>query len=167
MPRLHDALKKDKWPRTRKKLNYQGKQDNRTIQSFKDETDINKLLAKQQVPLMQAHYDVYGEAYSDFDGFDFFEAQVKLADAKTIFEKLPSEVRKEFGHNPGAFFQYANDPDNVGRLTELLPAIARPGIQMHTPDTGPRPSNVAEGDGSEPEASETPPPPDAGTESGG
>ena len=125
MPRL-DEKGKDKWPRgKRPKLKY----DKKVIESFQDDTDINKLLAKQQIPLVQSHYDTYGDAYSDFAGFDFFEAQVKLAEAKTIFEELPSEVRKEFGHNPGAFFQYANDPENTGRLAELLPAIAQPGYQ--------------------------------------
>lgn len=101
--------------------------DGRTKQSFKDACDINKILKKAQVTGTVSHLAKHGPQYADFANFDFFETQLKIAQGKSIFEALPSEVRREFDQDPGAFFEYVNDPANVDRLAELLPGIAKPG----------------------------------------
>lgn len=101
--------------------------DGRTKQSFKDECDINKILKRAQKTGTVSHLARRGPEYGDYSDFDFFEAQTKLAKASEIFDELPSEVRREFGHNAGAFFEYVNDPANVDRLKTLLPKIAEPG----------------------------------------
>lgn len=103
--------------------------DGRTKQSFKDSTDINKILKQAQKQGSLDHLTKHGATYGDFADFDFFEAQNQLAKAREIFDELPSEVRKEFGNDPGRFFEYANKPEHVGRLAELLPSIAEPGLQ--------------------------------------
>ena len=101
--------------------------DGRTKQSFKDSTDINKILKKAQLAGTVSHLVAHGGEYGDFSNFDFFEAQNLLARAKTIFEELPSEVRKDFEHDPSKFFAFVNDPENADKLSELLPEIAEPG----------------------------------------
>ena len=72
--------------------------DGRTKQSFKDATDINKLLKKAQRTGTLSHLEKFQGQYGDFSDFDFLEAQNNLARGKQIFEQLPSEVRREFGH---------------------------------------------------------------------
>lgn len=104
--------------------------DGRTKQSFKDSCDINKILKKAQVTGTVSHLAKHGAQYGDFADFDFFDAQLKIAKGKSIFEALPSEIRREFDQDPGAFFEYVNDPANVDRLPELLPGIAIPGNQI-------------------------------------
>lgn len=101
-----------------------------TKQSFKDSCDINMILKKAQRTGTISHLAKHGPEYGDFAAFDFFETQNKIARGKSIFEALPSEIRREFDQDPGLFFEYVNDPANAGRLSELLPGIAKPGNQI-------------------------------------
>ncbi len=103
--------------------------DGRVKQSFKDETDINKILKRAQKTGTISHLNKYEGRYGDFVSFDFFEAQIMLTKGREIFDALPSEIRSEFGQSQGAFFDYVNDPENKDRLEELLPALAAPGRQ--------------------------------------
>ncbi len=104
-------------------------EDGRTKQSFKNETDINQILKRAQKSGTISHLNKHEAHYGDFAGFDFFDAQLQLAAGRTIFDDLPVELRREFNQSPGEFFEYVNDPANVDRLGELLPALAAPGQQ--------------------------------------
>lgn len=104
-----------------------------TKQAFKDATDINRLLSRAQKAGTLSHLERFQGNYADFSDFDFHEAQNTLAEARTIFDALPSEIKKEFGHDPAAFFEYANDPANVADLEKKLPALAAPGRQHINP----------------------------------
>lgn len=105
-----------------------------TKQSFKDSTDINKMLAKAQKMGSISHLMKYDKAvYGTFEGFDLLEAHNRVQKAQTIFNDLPSEVRREFHGDAFAFAKFASDPVNVDRLAQLLPAIARPGSYFPNP----------------------------------
>ena len=100
----------------------------RTKQSFKDSTDINKILKKAQKAGSLAHLQKYDKAvYGEFHGYDLLEAMGKIDRANEIFNDLPAEIRSEFRHDALAFAKFASDPSNNDRLAELLPAIAEPG----------------------------------------
>lgn len=101
--------------------------DGRTKQAFKEQCDINKILKKAQKVGSLSHFEKHGAYYGDFADFDFEEAQFALARATSMFEELPSQVRKDFGNNPGKFFEFVNAPENAGKIRDLLPAIAEPG----------------------------------------
>lgn len=103
--------------------------DGRTKQSFRDETDINKIMQRAQKTGTISHLNKHQASYADFSDFDYFESVIKLAKGREIFDDLPSELRTEFHNSPADFFQYVNDPDNVGRLDKLLPGLAAPGRQ--------------------------------------
>ncbi len=103
--------------------------DGRTKQSFKDETDINKLLQRAEKTGTISHLNKYEARYGDFANFDFFEAQLQLAKGGEIFADLPAEIRSEFNQSAAQFFDYVNDPANKDRLGILLPALAEPGRQ--------------------------------------
>ena len=102
--------------------------DGRTKQSFKDSTDINKILKKAQKAGSLAHLQKYDKAvYGEFENYDLLEAMQKVDRANEIFNDLPAEIRSEFKHDALAFAKFASDPSNNDRLQELLPAIAEPG----------------------------------------
>lgn len=104
------------------------KRELRTMQSFKDLTDINKMLKHAQKEGSLAHIEKYPEAvYGEFDGYDLLEAYDKLERANEIFAALPSEIRNEFGNDAIKFAGFASHPDNINDLRELLPQIAEPG----------------------------------------
>lgn len=102
--------------------------DGRTKQAFKNSTDINMILKKAQKTGSLAHAMKYDSAvYGEFENYDLLEAFDKLGRAQTIFNELPSEIRKDFDQDALKFAKFASDPENVDRLKELLPKIAEPG----------------------------------------
>lgn len=105
--------------------------DGRTKQSFKDETDINKLLARAAKGDSLSHLQKHGAEYGDFsDVDDLLSAHERLSRGVEIFAELPSAVRREFHNDMGAFFNFVNDPANAGKLRERLPELAKPGVQL-------------------------------------
>lgn len=108
--------------------------DGLTKQAFKDSCDINKLLSKAQRAETLSHLQQFEPVYGDFtDIGDLLDAESRLARARSIFERLPSELRREFRNDVGEFFKYVNDPKHAGKLGELLPALAKPGVQRIVP----------------------------------
>jgi len=135
-------------------------EDGRTKQAFKDSTDINRLLGRAAKAGTLSHLEQFGGRYGDFADYDFQEHQNMLAEASSLFERLPSEVRREFQQSPADFFEFVNT-HTPEELREKLPQLAEPGNQML--DLNPRTANAV---ASEPTASESPPadPPDPVTE---
>lgn len=101
-----------------------------TKQSYAEELDVNRIIARHAaqgtLPFLHAHQGEFG----DFADFDFQEAHLMIARAKSLFYELPANVRAEFNGDPGAFFDFVNDPENSERLAEVLPALAQPGLQL-------------------------------------
>ncbi len=132
--------------------------DGRTKQSFKDETDINKILSRAQKAGTMSHLEKYEGTYGDFSDFDFLDATIQLTKGREVFDALPSELRMEFGQSPAAFFAYVNDPANVDELKKKLPALALPGQQL-LDVSGNKPADLdePEGDVEPPARPPTPP----------
>lgn len=103
--------------------------DGRTKQSFKDDTDINKLLHRAQKAGTMSHLEKFEPVYGDFADFDFFDATLQLTRGREVFDALPSEIRKEFNQSPAEFFAFVNDPAKVDDLGKILPELAAPGRQ--------------------------------------
>ncbi len=102
--------------------------DGRTKQSFKDSTDINKIIKKAQKAGGLAHALKYDKAvYGEFTNVDLLGAYAQCNRAIGIFADLPAEVRSEFDQDAFKFAGFASDPANIDRLVKLLPAIAEPG----------------------------------------
>lgn len=107
----------------------------KTKQSFKDSTDINKILKKAAVKGGLSHVQKYPEAvYGEFDPeLDLFVARERIARGEQIFNELPAEVRREFDNDALSFIQFASAPENAGKLVDLIPAIAEPGDYFPNP----------------------------------
>jgi len=129
-------------------------EDGRTKQSFKDETDINVIMARADIAGTISHLEKYEGVYADFSDFDFHDQTEKLTQGRMIFDDLPAEVRMEFGQNPQAFFDYVNDPKNVDDLLKKLPHLAKPGKQLLSAKAADADTEAALAAASEPVASE-------------
>lgn len=115
-------------------------EDGITKQAYKDECDVNKLIARAQRGDTLGHLARHGAMYGDFSDIDdLLTAHARLQKGMEIFNDLPSEIRNEFYNDAGRFFNYVNDPKNVDRLGELLPGLAAPGRDL--PPVG-RPKEV-------------------------
>ncbi len=136
--------------------------DGRTKQSFKDGTDIQKIMARFDKTGTISHLAKFEGVYADFSDFDFHEQTTMLSKGGEIFDALPAEIRKEFGQSPAAFFAYVNDPKNVDELRKKLPALAAPGQQLPRAGSPNADMEAALAAASEPVASDKPiadPPP--------
>ncbi len=114
-----------------------------TQQCFKEECDINILLAKFAVT-GQLPDNVRVPQYGDFEEtFDFHSAMNVLRAAEEAFAAMPAEVRDRFGNDPGRLVEFANNPDNYDEAVGLGLAIKRPVQAVLDPIKGlPEPLDV-------------------------
>lgn len=84
-----------------------------TQQNFKDDSDINLILAKYKKTGLIDHINKYGGQYADMPGEDDFHAAMNLVtNAQTMFADLPSEIRGHFENDPALFLDFMDDPEN-------------------------------------------------------
>lgn len=74
------------------------------IQSHRDSTDINSIIARFTRGDLSALNERQG-SYGDFTNFPktYAEAQQKMIDATNLFMSLPVEERANYNHNPAEF----------------------------------------------------------------
>ncbi len=140
---------------TRIQLDQTG-ETSRTKQSFQEESQIanivKRYLTGQTVEYVQAHGPEYGELppYEDFA-----MAMNVVAEARSLFEELPSHLRTRFENDPAQFLEFMDDreanqaemitlgllpPEVSGELDPSLPPVPVPEI----PETPPVPPVAAE-----------------------
>ncbi|AXL14620.1 internal scaffolding protein [Microviridae sp.] len=91
-----------------------------TEQSYKDECDIHQILRKYEKTGMVTHTAAYAGTYGDFvNSVDFQEAQNVIADAKTMFETVPSKIREQFYNDPAQFLEFIQNDDNRAEIEEM------------------------------------------------
>ncbi len=135
--------------------------DGRTKQCFKNECDIDKIMARADKAGTISHLEKFSGVYADYSDVDFHTLTSKLTKGREIFDELPAEIRQEFGQSPQKFFDYVNDPENTEQLLEKLPGLAAPGRQIVNPTNPPTADEeAATAAASEPEASKPTPTPD-------
>ena len=112
-----------------------------TQQCFKDECDINILLAKFAVT-GQLPDNVRVPQYVDFEEtFDFQSSMNVIRAAEEAFAAMPADVRDRFQNDPGRFLEFANDASNYDEALKMGLAIKRPEKAAVGPDKGlPEPS---------------------------
>lgn len=86
--------------------------ESKTEQSHRDVVNINSIMRRYQktgvVPQASS-----GAIYGDFTGVsDYRSALEAVRQADEAFMKLPSSVRKEFGHDPQRLLAFLSDPNN-------------------------------------------------------
>ncbi len=91
----------------------------RTKQSFRDECDINLIMAKYQKTGAIAHVNRHGADYGFATSLDFTEAMRTVTIAQDMFLGLPSSIRSRFGNDPAAFLDFVQDADNEDELIKL------------------------------------------------
>ena len=102
-----------------------------TKQSFKDSCDVNKILKKHGINHVRRHYNEFAGEFGDFsDVPDLFAAKIRLDRGQAVFNELSAEIRREFGNDMFAFYEYANDPANADDLREKLETLQSPGDQL-------------------------------------
>jgi len=111
-------------PRTRRRVTVDCSGDGRTHQSFKNECDINRIMARhRKTGLVKQRQD--RPQYGDFSNVgDYQQALDLVITAEAMFSELSSDVRARFQNDPQQFLNFVDDPANQDEAVEL--GIAAP-----------------------------------------
>lgn len=90
-----------------------------TQQHFKDECDINKLMAKYKATGLIPQ-TVKPPFYGDFTDIPDYQKALKVVmDAQELFSHLSSDVRKRFHNDPAEFLEFCSKPENGDELLKM------------------------------------------------
>lgn len=104
----------------------QEKYPSRTVQSEKDNCDINVIMKRFGVTKQMPAVTRIPE-YGDYSGVsDFHSAMTAVRVAEESFMELPASVREEFNNSPQKYLEFCSKPENQERMIELGIATRRP-----------------------------------------
>ena len=98
----------------------------RVEQSHKDEVDVNVIVRKHGMELIQKVAALQEWRYDNVVGNDFQESMNALIKARDTFDMVPSDIRKQFDNDPAKFMDFVHDPANEQWLIDNGLAEAPP-----------------------------------------
>jgi phage internal scaffolding protein len=91
-----------------------------TEQSHKKSTSMNFILDRYRKTGIVEHVRNQPLEYSDYiNPLSYHEAMNQIALANSMFESLPSSIRKEFKNDPAEFLSFVQDERNYDSIKEL------------------------------------------------
>jgi len=90
-----------------------------TKQAFKDDCDINKIMARFIKTGIMDHVRDHGPQYGFASSDTFRESMEIVAKANSMFEELPSKIRNQFENDPGKFLDFVQDEKNLTEMQEM------------------------------------------------
>lgn len=118
----------------------------RTKQSFKDECDVNNIMARFQRTGIVEFAQRFQARYGDVRGVDFASAMNVIAEAREMFAAMPAKLRDRFGNDPARFLEFVQDPENrdeARKLGLLKPEVKAPEPSPAAGAPAPAPSPAA------------------------
>ena len=92
--------------------------DGITEQHHTSECDVNTILATYMKTGILPPIDTNAK-YGDMSDFDYQSMQNQIANANSLFEQLPENVRYKFGNEPHRFLNFVQDEKNYDALVEM------------------------------------------------
>lgn len=96
-----------------------------TQQQFKDEADINYIVSMYDssgvMPTFHGDGQPAQPVFGDFASLpdNAQEMYNRMIEAKSNFDNLPLEVRKQFNYDPAAFLEFVDNPENLDQLVAM------------------------------------------------
>jgi phage internal scaffolding protein len=90
-----------------------------TKQEFKKDTDLNVIMRKFQVTGALDHVTMHSGNYGDASPLDYHQAKTIIANANSMFEDLPSNIRNRFDNQPEKFLEFVQTESNYDEAKEL------------------------------------------------
>lgn len=104
-------------PRLRVAITFEG--EGLTKQGFKDECDINRIMARYAETGMLDPRLAREGRFGEIPDTDYQEAMFIVAEARSAFAELPSAMRERFNNDPGQLLEWVHDPANVQEAVSL------------------------------------------------
>lgn len=90
-----------------------------TEQSHAKSCDIHHIMKRYERNKTIEHVNMHQGTYMDYIGApDFQEKEMMIAEAKSMFETVPSKIREEFSNDPAQFIQFMQNKDNIEAIEE-------------------------------------------------
>lgn len=83
-----------------------------TEQHHKKECDINNIIKKYDKTGLITHISRIEAKFGNVSGIDFGESMRMVAEAKTLFATLPSDIRNRFKNSPKELLEFMDKPEN-------------------------------------------------------
>ena len=93
-------------------------EDGLTEQHHSESCDVNNILATYLKTGIIPPIDPNAK-YGDLSDFDYQSMQNQIANANSLFEQLPENVRYRFGNEPYRFLNFVQDEKNYDELVEM------------------------------------------------
>lgn len=91
-----------------------------TQQHFKDEANVNHIMAKYGASRLLEHYSQFQGNYGDFTEVQDYQTSLnEVIKAQDMFMSLPSEVRTRFGNDPAQFLDFVGREENRSEMKKL------------------------------------------------
>lgn len=91
-----------------------------TQQQFKEECDVNNILAKYRKTNMITHINKHSGQFGDFaTAEDYQETLHRVMQAQESFNHIPSDVRAKFNNDPARLIEFLADPKNQDEAVKL------------------------------------------------
>lgn len=108
--------------------------ESRTHQSFKDECDINHILAGYERTGIITHANPRQGRFEDVtNATSYHDAMNTLLSAQEAFAELPARVRKHFDNDPAEFLAAIDDPARKEELYEIGLLEGEPPARSESP----------------------------------
>lgn len=115
-----------------------------TKQAFKDECDVNKIVARFQATGELPNMANIPPQYLDVSEMNFQDHQNYIAGAMSLFHELPAKIRDRFENNPGEFFEFCSQEKNRPEMAEMgllrvepPPVVPMAALTPSAPASGP------------------------------
>ena len=91
-----------------------------TQQQFKDECDVNNIMAKYRKTGELYHLARKQGVFADVSQITDYQTMLnQVHDAKAAFGALPSHLRRRFENDPGQLLEFLRNPNNRDEAIEL------------------------------------------------
>lgn len=91
-----------------------------TRQEFKDECDINTIMARYQHTGELPHINLSTPQFLDVSSsLQFQDSMNYVAEAQSMFAELPSTIRDRFRNDPGLFLEFCSNEVNRKELAHM------------------------------------------------
>lgn len=111
----------------------------RTKQSFREQVNINSILARHRRSGMLDHVNGKTPFYGDVSGIaDYQEALNVVHRASELFNGMSAAVRRRFDNDPVRMIEFLQDPSNLKEAQELGMVVKPPVVPANggTPPLG-------------------------------
>lgn len=98
-----------------------------TKQSFADEVNINKIIARFDKNGMVTHINKSPGFFGDVSELvDYQESLNIVMKAEELFSGMSAEIRARFGNDPGQMIEFLEDPKNLEEAKKLGMVLEKP-----------------------------------------